>query len=44
MMRMIRSALVWIAFDVRLGRLNPSILRLAIGRMARKGPGERPRD
>jgi hypothetical protein len=31
-----RSALVWIAFNVRLGKLNPWILGPAIGRMLAK--------
>jgi hypothetical protein len=36
MLALLRRALVWVAFEVQLGRLNPYILGLAIGRWPRK--------
>jgi hypothetical protein len=40
MMEMIRRALVWTAFNVRLGRPNPWILGLALGTMPRRAPND----
>jgi hypothetical protein len=40
MLDLARRAPIWVAFNIRLGRHNPYLLGLAIGRWPRKRPPE----